>query len=163
MVNKPQTTPNSTRKPRRSGSDFPLYLHPTGQWSKKIRGKTHYFGANKERALNRWLEERDELLAGLIPRSRSQSSSPTLADACNSLLTEREARTKSGELTALSFARYLKAAQLLTAHFGRDRLLSDLRFDDLVGFRGKLAEGKGLVYLANLLRAWPRRRHSLRV
>lgn len=60
---------------------------------------------------------------------------------------------KSGELTALSFARYLKAAQLLTAHFGRDRLLTDLRFDDLIALRGKFAEGNGLVHLSRQLQA----------
>lgn len=143
---------DSTSKPGRGGSDFPLYLHGRGHWAKKIRGKTHYFGKDKDAALQLWLEQRDDLLAGRTVRPKG-GNGPTLADACNSLLTERESRVNSGELTALSFSRYLRAAKEMTAHFGRDRLLSDLRYDDLVGFRAALAGGKGLVHLANLLRA----------
>ena len=42
-------------KPKRKAhSDkFPLTLHPTGQYCKKIKGKLHYFGTDKQKALQR--------------------------------------------------------------------------------------------------------------
>jgi hypothetical protein len=44
----------SSQIPKRiSRSDkFPLTLHPTGQYCKKIRGKVYYFGVDKHEALN---------------------------------------------------------------------------------------------------------------
>jgi hypothetical protein len=37
---------------RKTCSDkFPLTLHPTGQYCKKIKGKIHYFGGDKKQAI----------------------------------------------------------------------------------------------------------------
>jgi 2'-5' RNA ligase len=51
---------------------FPLHLHKTGQWAKKIRGRRVYFGQDKESALKKYLEQREALEAGRTPRGRSQ-------------------------------------------------------------------------------------------
>ena len=43
---------------RKTRSDkFPLTLHKTGQFCKKIRGKLYYFGTDKTVALERYLEQ----------------------------------------------------------------------------------------------------------
>ncbi len=45
-----------SRSKRKTRSDkFPLTLHKTGQFCKKIQGKLHYFGADKQKALQRHL------------------------------------------------------------------------------------------------------------
>jgi hypothetical protein len=51
------------KKPR---PDFPLTPHPSGRWCKKVRAKLHYFGKleDPQAALNKWLDQRDDLLAG---------------------------------------------------------------------------------------------------
>jgi hypothetical protein len=46
---------NSKRKTR--SDKFPLTLHKTGQYCKRIRGKLHYFGTDKKEALKRYLEQ----------------------------------------------------------------------------------------------------------
>ena len=45
-------------KIRKTRSDkFPLTLHPTGQYCKKIKGKIHYFGSNKQKAFQKYLDQ----------------------------------------------------------------------------------------------------------
>ena len=48
-----------------SSGKFPLYLHGSGQWAKKINAKTHYFGKDKDMALVRY---KSLLSSGLIPK-----------------------------------------------------------------------------------------------
>ena len=54
--------PNSKRKTR--SDKYPLTLHPTGQFWKKIKGKLYYFGTDKKAALERYLEQAAYLHTG---------------------------------------------------------------------------------------------------
>ena len=59
----------ATGKPSKPYPDFPLFPHVSGRWTKKVRGKQVYFGKvaddpEGEAALAKWLEQRDDLLAG---------------------------------------------------------------------------------------------------
>jgi len=60
----------SNSKKRKTRSDkFPLTLHPTGQYCKKIKGKLYYFGTKKQEALQRYLEDAVFLHSGKGQRS----------------------------------------------------------------------------------------------
>ncbi len=42
---------------RKTSSDkFPLTLHPSGQYCKKIKGHIYYFGSDKKQALESFLD-----------------------------------------------------------------------------------------------------------
>src|SRR5689334_10795676 len=68
------------RKPEKPHKDFPLFSHRNGQWAKKVRGKIHFFGvwADPDAALNKWIAEKDDLLAGRVPRLRKPGCRDTL-------------------------------------------------------------------------------------
>jgi hypothetical protein len=62
-------------KPRKPRPDFPLYAHASGRWAKKVKGKTHFFGSwrDPKGALDLWLEEKGDLLAGRTPRKHKDA------------------------------------------------------------------------------------------
>jgi hypothetical protein len=62
------------------------------------------------------LEQKDELLAGRIPRSQGAAS---LADVINAYLADTEQRCVVGELSPLSFRDYRWTGEQMVAHFGR--------------------------------------------
>jgi hypothetical protein len=67
----------------------------------KVRGKLAYFGKvdsdpKGEAALNLWLDQKDELLAGRIPRSTP--AGVTVRDVCNYFLTGEEQQRDNDEL-----------------------------------------------------------------
>ena len=117
--------PHKAKKQDRPGKphkDFPLTPHVNGLWCKKILGKLHYFGSWKddrrgELALQRWLAEKDELLAGRVPRSRAPGAA-TLVDLVDRFLKEKRDLLESGE----------RSPHTLTAHAGICRLLLEACF-----------------------------------
>ncbi len=55
---------STKKRPKKPSPSFPLWWHEGSQnWAKKIGGETCYFGADPEKALVRYLRERDFILA----------------------------------------------------------------------------------------------------
>ncbi len=48
------------KKPAKPYPDFPLFLHQTGPWAKKVRGVMHYFGTEPGAAPAKYLDQRDD-------------------------------------------------------------------------------------------------------
>jgi len=148
---------NSTRrpaggKPKKPRKDFPLYAHAVGRWAKKCRGKTIYFTSWRDdpkgvAALEMWLEQKDDLLAGRTPATAGDDLA--VRDLLNQFLTSKREQVESGELTARSFAEYLGTCENIASVFGRTRRADDLRPEDFEKLRKRLAKTNGPVRLGN--------------
>lgn len=131
------------KKPEKPRPDFPLFPHATGRWAKKVRGRFQYFGKVADdpkgnAALNLWLEQKDELLAGRTPRNNQDGL--TLRELCNRFLTAKEAQRDAGDITPMTFSDYHSTAKILLEAFGKDRLVDDLAADDFESLRKSLAK-----------------------
>ena len=140
------------KKPR---PDFPLFPHASGRWAKKVRGRLVYFGKTADdpkgkAALDKWLDQKDDLLAGRTPRATGDGL--TIRDLANRFLTAKRAKMEAGELTPVSFADYHATCKRIVGAFGPRRLVTDLDAADFEGFRRKLAKGWSPVTLSNEIR-----------
>lgn len=137
-------------KPPKPRPDWPLVANGNGQWSKQIRGKVYYFGPweDPEGALSRYLDVRDDLEAGRTPRPRNDDRL-TLADLVNEFLNYKRQQVESGELSARSFREYEATGKRLAGILGRNIVVDEIRPDDLLRVRTKLAETRGPIALGS--------------
>ncbi len=129
--------------------EFPLTPHPTGRWCKKVRGKLVYFGplADPDGALAKWLDQKDELLAGRVPRVKSDGF--TIADLCNYFQNAKRLLVTGGEITKRTFDEYFATCERLVKTFGPTQTVDDLRPDDFDKLRAAVAKLWGPVRLGN--------------
>jgi integrase len=148
--------PASYPKPR---PDFPLTPHVRArQWCKKVRRKIHYFGRldDPDAALAKWLDEKDDLLAGRTPR-RAKPDELTVKELVNRFLTTKQQLVDTGEMANRTWQDYDRVAGKLVDEFGRARAVADLRPEDFERLRanvakGELGNGVGPVAIHNFLR-----------
>lgn len=140
-------------RPEKPHPDFPLFPHASGRWAKKVRGKFHYFGpwSDPEAALQKWLREKDYILAGRKPPVGGEFGGPTVKFVCDSFLTHKERQRNGSEIQPRTFDELFDAAKRVAAAFGRDRLVSDLTPADFAALRTELAKSCGPVRLTNLI------------
>lgn len=138
-----------SKKPYR---DFPLTHHAgSGQWCKKIRGKIYYFGVEPKKALEKYLDEKDDLQAGRVRRS-DQDPVTTLKEVVNRFLTYKKSLLDSEELSNRTFDEYFRSAESILSFFGAERDVNDVRPEDFTSYRAKLSEGRGLHALGKEVR-----------
>ena len=141
--------------PGKASKDFPLFPHARGYWAKKVRGRLVYFGKvaddpKGKAALDKWLEQRDDLLAGRTPRVAGDGL--TIRDLCNRFLSVKKAKLQTRELSAMSFYDYYAVCRRIVKAFGPTRLVVDLDASDFEQFRKSMARGWSPVTLANEIR-----------
>jgi len=144
----PQSIAKGERvKPAKPHPDFPLFAHATGRWAKKIRQKLHYFGPwnDADGALQRYLDQRDDLHAGRTPRVAREGL--TVAEACNRFLTSKRHLLDSGEIVQRTWRDYYVVCDRIVKVLGRNRLVDDLAASDFAALRASFAETRGPVAL----------------
>jgi len=144
--------PDKAHPSKKPHPDFPLTRHPRGYWCKKVRGKLHYFGRTAddpegEKALALWLEQKDDLLAGRVPRIKREGL--TIKFLLNHFLTAKQARVDSGEILSQTWDEYHATCKLIEQAFGLDRFVDDLRVEDFQRLRASMAKKWGPARLAN--------------
>lgn len=142
-------------KPKKPRPDFPLFVHASGRWAKKIRQKLVYFGKVADdpkgvAAESKYLDQREDLQAGRKPRATTGGL--TIADLINRFLTAKRLLVDTREMSPKSFTHYHKTYQTVTAYFGRTRAVADLRVEDFDGLRSHFAKTLGPVALGNEIR-----------
>lgn len=128
-------------KPKKPYQDFPLYAHKSGQWAKKILGKTHYFGswADPQAALRKYLDQRDDLQAGRVP----VKAGATVTDLCNVFMEAKGLLRNSGELSDRSVWDYHCSCRRIVESFGKTATLLSLGPQDFLSLRAQIAKTRG--------------------
>lgn len=145
-------------KPTKPYSDFPLYAHNNGQWAKKIKGKTHFFGVwtDWQQALQNYLDQKDVLRLPAHQRAKTESNltqnGVTVADLCNSFLNFKNRMVESNELSYRTWQDYYRVSKLIVEYFGKGRSIETISTDDFSLFRSELAKSRGAVALGNVVR-----------
>ncbi len=146
----PNPTKNAARlkdsKPQKPHRDFPLYWHSRGGWTKKVRGKSHYFGKDAVAALDEWLRVKDDLLAG---RPSQQDGQYCVGQLMAGFLASKRHQRDEGELTPRSYSDYKRTCETVLACLGKERVVEFLRPDDFAKLRSELAVRLSPVSLHN--------------
>lgn len=144
----------SNRRPKRKkrSDKFPLTLHPTGQYCKKIRGKLYYFGSDKQRAFQRYVEQAANLHTGKPLTSKSSDDSTCLKDVCNLYLEHQHARVEAGEIKLRQVYDQTTLLRDFVCHIGTSARLSEISTIDLQNYRRHLIrQGKSAARINNYI------------
>jgi len=136
---------------RKTRSDkFPLTLHKTGQFCKKIKGKIYYFGTNKKVALERYLQQATDLHAGRNPILDSTATNITIFALCNLYLEHQESKVQVKELTARHYDDQVNSLRMFVRFLGRHCQLNEISTMDLQNYKKKLQRTYGSAHRINL-------------
>ncbi len=138
------TTKRKQTKPEKPTPGFPLFAHNNGLWAKKVRGRLRYFGSwsDPDGALEKWERQKDDLLAGREPRE-DDPDGMTVRVLANHFMTSKRRLVDAGELALRTFHQYHEISEYLIGHFGKNRLVDNLRPEDFAGLRAKLVKRFG--------------------
>jgi len=140
------------QRPAKPRPDFPLYAHASGRWCTRVRGTLHYFGSwrddpNGEAALQRWLDQKDDLLGGRPPRARA--SAVTVRDVCNEFLNFKRHQCEARDIVEWTFNEYHATCERLVKVLGAATPIDALRPEDFGKLRVNIARRWGPVRLGN--------------
>jgi len=132
---------SNERTPRRHNK-FPLTLHPTGQYCKKIRGKMYYFGKDKEEALCLYHEQATSLHTG-PGGSAEMKSELSLRTLSNLYLEHQNSRATIEEISHRHFYDLKSRLREFAKFIGPNQKVSEITTLQVQSYRQKLIkEGK---------------------
>jgi integrase len=126
------------RKPR--SDKFPLTLHKTGQYCKKIKGKIYYFGTDKKVALHRYLEQSSCLHSGKSENMDKQNMIIPIVYFCNLYIEHQLARAEMGEIKYRHVSDQKRILKAFIKFFNTNKNIFDVSTIDLQNFRKNLID-----------------------
>jgi integrase len=145
--------PKTKRKTR--SDKFPLTLHPTGQFCKKIKGKLYYFGSDKTRALEKYLAQASYLHSGQRPATEVANGAISITTLCNLYLEHQATRVEAGEIGLRQLHDQTKLLKDFVKWIGPSRDVSEIVTMDLQNYRAKLIkQGKCAGSINNYISAF---------
>jgi len=134
------TRPIEANKPHKPYPTFPLTPHPSGQWAKKIRGRTYYFGpwSDPQAALESYHKQAADLHAG--HPSTIPTAGVTVKQLVNSYLGHQQDKVASGEIGIRHFDDCRRTLSDWATFFGKATAVSDIRPDGFARYRNRLAK-----------------------
>ena len=140
------------RKPRPGLPTLSTCERPLGQ---KVRGNFRYFGKcaddpNGEAALELWLAQKDELLAGREPSTNREGL--TVGKLCSDFLAAKRRLLENDEITPRTWDDNRVTTDRIVAAFGKKTLVDCVTADYFEHLRAELAKTLGVVALSNAIR-----------
>jgi len=127
----------STKRKKRSDK-FPLTLHPTGQYCKKIRGKIRYFGTDKKKALERYLAQATYLHGSQSLMQEVSNGKMPLKQLCDLYLQYQHSRLLAGAITPKHYNNDIGSLGKLTSFLGPGCKIESISTLDLQNYKRKL-------------------------
>ena len=122
---------------RKTRSDkFPLTLHKTGQYCKKIKGKIYYFGKDKQLALERYLEQASLLHNNRNSIVKKKNAEITIGSLSKLYLSQQLLQVKANEITARHHADQKNCLSKFVNSIGRFVKVGDVSTCKLSHFLG---------------------------
>lgn len=129
-------------KQKTRSDKFPLTLHPTGQFCKKIGGKIYYFGTDKQIALKAYLAKASSLHSGKAEITMSPADNTlSLGQLCNLYLDHQHTRANAGEIGLVQISDQTSILKKFARFLGRNTPISQISTLDLQRYRALLIKG----------------------
>ncbi|HBG29000.1 MAG: hypothetical protein A2Y10_14745 [Planctomycetes bacterium GWF2_41_51] len=141
---------NNTQSKRKNRSDkFPLTLHKTGQYCKKIRGKIYYFGSDKALAYKRYLEQATYLHSHKSNNEKCSCEDVSIKHLCNMYIEHQQSRALIGQIKF----RHVYDQTLILKDFvrliGPNKLINDIATMDIQQYVRKAVHSKKTANTVN--------------
>jgi integrase len=118
---------------------YALSFHKgSGQWCKKVQGKTYYFGKDLDKALARWVDERESIIAGKPRASANDDTRPTIAELANLFISKQREEASRGERSREYVEKCEDSIRRMIAIVGADTRPDDLSPIDFDALRESL-------------------------
>lgn len=130
---------------QKRGEPIILQAHRSKRWSRKLAGKTEFFGAITDApdfGYSDAIKKYADMVNGVKPAS---DAGATLRDVCNRYLSIKLDQRDRGELSENHYGNIHRTGAMLIEHFGKHRLLSTFGPADFEPLHKLIAEKHGVT------------------